>query len=122
MRLDNEDLRYLDDKFGQLHKRITESEKSQTNELHRVTEDQNRKIADVKQAIEVHKTESDSRRSAVEATASEAARKAVAEHSDKSWLHNPSKSWRLAAAIVTVSGGIAALFIWLAKLIFITKP
>lgn len=57
MNLGNDDRNWLDSKFGEVHKRITDSREEQTRQLHEVTRDQNEKIAELKESLEVHKVE-----------------------------------------------------------------
>lgn len=115
MPMDREDLKYFDEKFGQVHKRITESEKAQTGELHKVTDDQNRKITEIREAISAHKLESATHHNAAGAVATEAARKALEGHREDSWLHNPVKTWTLIGAIGGVFAMIGAGIMWVIK-------
>jgi hypothetical protein len=55
MNLNNEDRNWLDEKFGKVHSRITASQQEQTQELHRLTAEQNEKIHQLGQALEIHK-------------------------------------------------------------------
>lgn len=57
MSLNNEDRNWFDARFGEVHKRITDSQQQQTEELHRVTNEQNEKIHQLGQQLEVHKAE-----------------------------------------------------------------
>jgi hypothetical protein len=113
--MDVEDQRYFTQQFGLVHKRITESERSQTGELHRVTEDQNKKIAQLQQSIETHKVESATHNGTAVNAAAAAAKLAVDEHEDDSWVHNPVKTWKLLGAIAAFFGLLGAGVMWLIK-------
>lgn len=115
MPMDREDMKYFDEKFGQVHKRITESKEQQTAELHRATLDQNSTISELKQAIEAHKVESSTHKDAAVVAATEAARKAVQGHNDESWVHNPAKSVGLLAGLAAIAGAIGAGINWVIK-------
>jgi hypothetical protein len=115
MPMDGEDHRYFTQQFGLVHKRITESEKSQTGELHKVTEDQNKKIAEIQSSIETHKVESSTHNGAAISAAAAAAMAAVKEHNDESWVHNPVKTWTLIGAIAGVFTAIGAGLMWIFK-------
>lgn len=115
MPMDRDEQRYFDDKFSQVHKRITDSERAQTAELHRVTVAQNAQIAEIKTAINEHKVESATHKDAALVSATEAARKAVESHRDTSWIHNPVKTWTLIGAIVGVAAVLGGLVLWIIK-------
>ena len=111
MAMDVDDQRYFTQQFQLVHKRISDSEKAQTSELHKVTDEQNNKIAEISKAIGEHKVESSQHSGAAVRAASEAAAAAVKDHNDESWVHNPVKTWGLIGSIV---GALAAVggFVW----------
>lgn len=113
--MDKEEQRYFDDKFGQVHKRITDSQEAQTAELHRVTIEQNKEIAEIKESISTHKVESATHDGNAIAAAAAAARKAVDDHREDSWIHNPLKTWAMLGGIAGVVGAVGALVMWIAK-------
>ncbi len=115
MPMDVEDQRYFTNQFNMVHKRITESEKAQTGELHRVTKEQNTEIAEIKQSIASHTVQSDTHPSAAVAAAVAAAEAAVKAHNDESWVHNPVKTWTLIGAIAGVFTAIGAGLMWIFK-------
>lgn len=115
MAMDVEDQRYFTQQFGLVHKRITESEKAQTSELHRVTNDQNEKLAKLDKSIEAHKAESSTHNGAAISAAAAAAEAAVKEHNEESWVHNPVKTWGLFAAVAGTFAAIGAGLMWLFK-------
>jgi len=119
--MDLEEQRYFDDKFCFDDTPTTESKEAQTAELHRLTVDQNHKIAEIKLAIDTHKIESATHKDAAIVAATEAARKAVEEHRENSWMHNPQRAWGLIAAITAVAAAVASCISWLIKQFSSTK-
>lgn len=115
MAMDVDDQRYFTQQFQLVHKRISDSEKAQTAELHKVTNEQNAEIAKIKQSIETHKVESSQHSGAAVVAATEAAKKAVEQHNDESWVHNPVKTWGLVSAIAAVFTAIGAGLMWIIK-------
>ena len=115
MPMDLDDQRFFAREFGLVHKRITESEKTQTGELHRVTNDQNEKLSKLKESIETHKVESSQHNGAAISAAAAAAEAAVKAHNDESWVHNPVKTSSLVATLAAIFTALGAGIMWVIK-------